>query len=103
MASEIIVSGIHSKTGMAPIALGMCMAYAKESLANEACFDISRRFVSSKGQLSELLEGTRSNGSVRHILLFSNYIWNTKANLAKPRYWCCPRNSNTPKRGKYWA
>jgi hypothetical protein len=81
MAAEILVSGVHSIPEYPPIALGMCMTYVKQEFANEPRIQISQHLVRSEHQLAGVLEKQPSAGAKRHVLLFSNYLWNTNANL----------------------
>jgi hypothetical protein len=79
--AELLVSAIHSIAEYPPIALGMVLTYAKQEFANEPRVRIAEHLVRSEQQLRELLENRHSAGGRRHVLLFSNYLWNTKTNL----------------------
>jgi radical SAM superfamily enzyme YgiQ (UPF0313 family) len=79
--ADLLVSGVHSIPEYPPIALGMCMTYAKQEFASEPRVQLSQHFIRTDQQLAELLENQHSSGPRRHVLLFSNYLWNTDANL----------------------
>lgn len=97
MATKFLVSGVHTILEYPPIALGMCMTYAKEVFRNEPCIEVSPRLVSNEEDLTNLLKKRDGpSGSLlrllaptlgrfpsrrRHVLLFSNYVWNIKSNL----------------------
>jgi radical SAM superfamily enzyme YgiQ (UPF0313 family) len=77
---EFLVSGVHTIIEYPPIALGMCMTYARRELAGNVRIEISRHLLCDEQQLVELLQNDQT-AKRRHILLFSNYLWNRKANL----------------------
>ncbi len=78
---KLMVSGIHTEDQYAPLALGICMAYAKACFENGADFEFSKQFVANEKDLSNLLQDDGAEESQRHVLLFSNYIWNREDNL----------------------
>ena len=84
-AAELLVSGVHSIPEYPPIALGMCMTYAKQEFANEPRIQISQHLVRTEQQLADVLEKHHSAGPRRHVFLFSNYLWNTNSNLQLSR------------------
>jgi hypothetical protein len=79
--AEILVSGVHTIPEYPPIALGMCMSYAKQEFANARGVEISPNLVRTEQQLAELLKNQNSVAPRRHVLLFSDYLWSMNSNL----------------------
>lgn len=63
-----------------PLALGMLWAYARAMLEGDPAFDLTSPFVTRAKDLEAAL-ATRA----RHVVLFSDYIWNAEGNLAASR------------------
>lgn len=76
---RIAVTCIHSGPPRPPLALGMCLAHARAEL-DEEHFDLEPRFVRTDAELEQAL-ALRA----RHVLLFSNYVWNVDRNLELSR------------------
>jgi hypothetical protein len=85
MPIEFLVSGVHTIAEYPPIALGMCMTYAMQEFADHENIHISPTLISNEQDLVELLGSSEDNTSRRHILLFSNYLWNSAENLGLSR------------------
>jgi len=61
------------------------MTYVKQEFANEPRIQIAEHLVRTEQQLAGVLEKQHSAGPRRHVFLFSNYLWNTNANLQLSR------------------
>lgn len=80
LAAEFLVTGVHTIPEYPPIALGMCMSYAKQEFAHVPSIQFSQHLIGTEEGLANLLNG-RNLKARQHILLFSNYLWNTNVNL----------------------
>ena len=80
MSKTLFVSGIHTIPEYPPMGLAMCMAYVKQEL-NPSRVQFSDQFIRNEEQLRNLFHDERPKANRRHILLFSNYLWNSKINL----------------------
>ena len=76
---RIAVTCAHPTPQRPPLALGLCVAYARRELP-PPLFDLEPRFASSAAELERLLAP-----GAHHVVLFSNYIWNVEANLELSR------------------
>ena len=75
----IIVYGINTLEDHPPLALGMCMAYAKQDLPEDT-FRIQTKMICSKEQLIDIVNDTNLDAD-RLVFLFSNYLWSYKGNI----------------------
>jgi hypothetical protein len=81
--TKYLISGVHTFSEYPPMALGMCMAYAKQEFAADSHFEISADLIANEGDLTWCLASAAAG--TRHVLLFSNYLWSTEANLRLSR------------------
>lgn len=80
---RVVVTGVHLGAGgkappdvrRPPLALGMVWAYARKVLGADDAFDLEPRFVTRAEDVEKALAGPG-----RHVVLFSDYIWNVEGN-----------------------
>lgn len=82
-AAALRVRGIHTIAEYPPIALGTCMTYARHALAGDARVELCKQLIADERALRAALAAPVPGR--REVLLFSNYLWNHKANLELSR------------------
>ena len=90
---------VHTTPKRSPLALGMVIGYARQTLADT--WDLNARFASTREEISQQVDpGTPS------VFLFSNYMWNVEQNLelsswVKERYPGCTTIHGGPSTPSY--